>query len=342
MSNINIATKKDIVFYNKDNGDVNIELLLNGETLWVTQKTMAEIFDVNVPAISKHLNNIYLEGELEKSSTVSKMEIVQKEGTRSIKRNVEFYNLDAIIAVGYRVNSKKATKFRIWATKILNSYMTQGFALDDDRFLKGSKVNLRYFDELQEKIKSIRTSERMTYQKITDIFMNTSIDYDEKSEVAYKFFKIVQNKLHYAITGKTAAELIYERANSNKLNMGLTNWKEYPNGMIYKYDVSIAKNYLKQDELEKLKDLTNLFLDVAETEAKEQRIMTMDDWIEVADNLLKYRKKDILNDSGKISHESAIKKANNEYEKYKLKQDMEYISSMDEMYERYLREYQSK
>lgn len=342
MSNINIATKKDIVFYNKDNGDVNIELLLNGETLWVTQKTMAEIFDVNVPAISKHLNNIYLEGELEKSSTVSKMEIVQKEGTRSIKRNVEFYNLDAIIAVGYRVNSKKATKFRIWATKILNSYMTKGFALDDDRFLKGSKVNLRYFDELQEKIKSIRTSERMTYQKITDIFMNTSIDYDEKSEVAYKFFKIVQNKLHYAITGKTAAELIYERANSNKLNMGLTNWKEYPNGMIYKYDVSIAKNYLKQDELEKLKDLTNLFLDVAETEAKEQRIMTMDDWIEVADNLLKYRKKDILNDSGKISHESAIKKANNEYEKYKLKQDMEYISSMDEMYERYLREYQSK
>lgn len=342
MSNINIATKKDIVFYNKDNGDVNIELLLNGETLWVTQKTMAEIFDVNVPAISKHLNNIYLEGELEKSSTISKMEIVQKEGTRSIKRNVEFYNLDAIIAVGYRVNSKKATKFRIWATKILNSYMTKGFALDDDRFLKGSKVNLRYFDELQEKIKSIRTSERMTYQKITDIFMNTSIDYDEKSEVAYKFFKIVQNKLHYAITGKTAAELIYERANSNKLNMGLTNWKEYPNGMIYKYDVSIAKNYLKQDELEKLKDLTNLFLDVAETEAKEQRIMTMDDWIEVADNLLKYRKKDILNDSGKISHESAIKKANNEYEKYKLKQDMEYISSMDEMYERYLREYQSK
>lgn len=342
MSNINIGTKKDIVFYNKDNGDVNIELLLNGETLWVTQKTMAEIFDVNVPAISKHLNNIYLEGELEKSSTVSKMEIVQKEGTRSIKRNVEFYNLDAIIAVGYRVNSKKATKFRIWATKILNSYMTKGFALDDDRFLKGSKVNLRYFDELQEKIKSIRTSERMTYQKITDIFMNTSIDYDEKSEVAYKFFKIVQNKLHYAITGKTAAELIYERANSNKLNMGLTNWKEYPNGMIYKYDVSIAKNYLKQDELEKLKDLTNLFLDVAETEAKEQRIMTMDDWIEVADNLLKYRKKDILNDSGKISHESAIKKANNEYEKYKLKQDMEYISSMDEMYERYLREYQSK
>ena len=339
MSNINIATKKDIVFYNKDNGDVNIELLLNGETLWVTQKTMAEIFDVDRTVITKHIKNIFEDNELIKEQVCAKFAHTANDGKTY---NTEFYNLDVIISVGYRVNSKKATKFRIWATKILNSYMTKGFALDDDRFLKGSKVNLRYFDELQEKIKSIRTSERMTYQKITDIFMDTSIDYDEKSEVAYKFFKIVQNKLHYAITGKTAAELIYERANSNKLNMGLTNWKEYPNSMIYKYDVSIAKNYLKQDELEKLKDLTNLFLDVAETEAKEQRIMTMDDWIEVADNLLKYRKKDILNDSGKISHESAIKKANNEYEKYKLKQDMEYISSMDEMYERYLREYQSK
>lgn len=339
MANINIATKKDIVFYSKDNGDVNIELLLNGETLWVTQKTMAEIFDVDRTVITKHIKNIFEDNELIKEQVCAKFAHTANDGKTY---NTEFYNLDVIISVGYRVNSKKATKFRIWATKILNSYMTKGFALDEDRFLKGSKVNQRYFDELQEKIKSIRTSERMTYQKITDIFINTSIDYNEKSEVAYKFFKIVQNKLHYAITGKTAAELIYERANSNKLNMGLTNWKEYPNGMIYKYDVSIAKNYLKQDELDKLKDLTNLFLDVAETEAKEQRIMTMDDWIEVADNLLKYRKKDILNDSGKVSHESAIKKANNEYEKYKLKQDMEYISSMDEMYERYLKEYKNK
>ena len=205
MENINIATKNDIVFYSKEDEDINIELLLNGNTLWVTQKTMAEIFDVNIPAISKHLNNIYQEAELDRSSTISKMETVQKEGNRSIKRVLVFYNLDAIIAVGYRVNSKKATKFRIWATKVLNSYMTKGFALDDDRFLKGNKVDQRCFDELQERIKSIRTSERMAYQKITDIFINSSIDYDKKSEEAYTFFKTVQNKLHYAITGHTAA-----------------------------------------------------------------------------------------------------------------------------------------
>jgi len=339
MANINIATKKDIVFYNKDNGDINIELLLNGETLWVTQKTMAEIFDIDRTVITKHIKNIFEDNELIKEQVCAKFAHTAGDGK---SYNTEFYNLDVIISVGYRVNSKKATKFRIWATKILNSYMTKGFVLDDDRFVRGNRVNQKYFDELQERIKAIRTSERMTYQKITDIFMNTSIDYDEKSEEAYKFFKIVQNKLHYAITGKTAAELIYERADSNKLNMGLTNWKEYPNGMIYKYDVSVAKNYLKQDELEKLKDLTNLFLDVAETEAKEQRIMTMGDWVDVADDLLKYRKKDILQDSGTVSHDNAVQKANFEYEKYKLKQDMEYISSMDEMYERYLKEYKDK
>jgi len=339
MANINIATKKDIVFYNKDNGDINIELLLNGETLWVTQKTMAEIFDIDRTVITKHIKNIFEDNELIKEQVCAKFAHTAGDGK---SYNTEFYNLDVIISVGYRVNSKKATKFRIWATKILNSYMTKGFVLDDDRFVRGNRVNQKYFDELQERIKAIRTSERMAYQKITDIFMNTSIDYDEKSEEAYKFFKIVQNKLHYAITGKTAAELIYERADSNKLNMGLTNWKEYPNGMIYKYDVSVAKNYLKQDELEKLKDLTNLFLDVAETEAKEQRIMTMGDWVDVADDLLKYRKKDILQDSGTVSHDNAVQKANFEYEKYKLKQDMEYISSMDEMYERYLKEYKDK
>ena len=208
MDNKMIATNNDIVFFKKDNGDTNIELLINGETLWVTQKTMAEIFDVQRPAITKHLKNIFEDGELDKSQVCSKMEHTANDGKRY---NTEFYNLDAIISVGYRVNSKKATEFRIWATKILNSYMTKGFALDDERFLKGGKVNQKYFDELLERIKVIRTSERMAYQKITDIFMITSIDYNKNSEEAYTFFKIVQNKLHYAITGHTAAELIYER-----------------------------------------------------------------------------------------------------------------------------------
>ena len=209
----------------------------------VTRKTIAEIFDVQRPAITKHLKNIFEDGELDKSQVCSKMEHTANGGKRY---NTEFYNLDAIISVGYRVNSKKATEFRIWATKILNSYMTKGFALDDERFLKGGKVNQKYFDELLERIKVIRTSERMAYQKITDIFMTTSIDYNKNSEEAYTFFKIVQNKMHFAITGHTAAELIYERVDSDKLNMGLTTWKEAPDRMIYKYDVSVAKNYLNE------------------------------------------------------------------------------------------------
>ena len=335
MDNKMIATNNDIVFFKKDNGDTNIELLINGETLWVTQKTMAEIFDVQRPAITKHLKNIFEDGELDKSQVCSKMEHTANDGKRY---NTEFYNLDAIISVGYRVNSKKATEFRIWATKILNSYMTKGFALDDERFLKGGKVNQKYFDELLERIKVIRTSERMAYQKITDIFMTTSIDYNKNSEEAYTFFKIVQNKMHFAITGHTAAELIYERVDSDKLNMGLTTWKEAPDGMIYKYDVSVAKNYLNESELKKLNNLTNLFLDYAESMAEDGQVMKMKDWIAETDNLLKFRKKEILKDSGRISHKQAIDKAYDEYQKYRVKQDEQYISSMDQFYKKYLEE----
>ena len=335
MDNKMIATNNDIVFFKKDNGDTNIELLINGETLWVTQKTMAEIFDVQRPAITKHLKNIFEDGELDKNQVCSKMEHTANDGKRY---NTEFYNLDAIISVGYRVNSKKATEFRIWATKILNSYMTKGFALDDERFLKGGKVNQKYFDELLERIKVIRTSERMAYQKITDIFMTTSIDYNKNSEEAYTFFKIVQNKMHFAITGHTAAELIYERVDSDKLNMGLTTWKEAPDGMIYKYDVSVAKNYLNESELKKLNNLTNLFLDYAESMAEDGQVMKMKDWIAETDNLLKFRKKEILKDSGRISHKQAIDKAYDEYQKYRVKQDEQYISSMDQFYKKYLEE----
>ena len=335
MNNKIVATNKDIVFYKKDNGDTNIELLINGATLWVNQKTMAEIFDVDRTVITKHLKNIFNDGELEKNQVCAKFAHTANDGKTY---NTEFYNLDVIISVGYRVNSKKATEFRIWATKVLNSYMTKGFVLDDERFLKGGKVNQKYFNELLERIKVIRTSERMSYQKITDIFMTSSIDYNKESKDAYTFFKIVQNKLHYAITGHTAAELIYERVNSKELNMGLTTWKEAPDGMIYKYDVSIAKNYLKEDEIKKLNNLTNLFLDYAESMAEEGQVMTMKDWITETDNLLNFRKKEVLKDSGRISHKQAVDKAYKEYEKYRVIQDKRYISSMDEMYKKYLEE----
>lgn len=333
LDNKLIASNNDIIFYRKENGDTNIELLIQGESLWVTQKTMSEIFEVDRTVITKHLGNIFNENELDKKQVCAKIAHTANDGKTY---NTDFYNLDAIISVGYRVNSKKATEFRIWATKILKEYMTKGFALNDDRFIKGNKADKKYFDELLERIKVIRTSERIAYQKITDLFMNTSIDYDKNSEEAYEFFKIVQNKLHYAITGHTAAELIFKRVNSENIHMGLTNWKQAPDGLIYKYDIGIAKNYLNEEELEKLNDLTNLFLDVAETEAKEQKIMTMKNWIEVADDLLKYRKKSILLDAGKISHRQAIQKASSEYEKYKVKQDLSYISSMDELYKKYL------
>lgn len=338
MDNKLIGNENNIVFYTDEEGNLQIEVVLQDENVWLNVNAIAELFDVQRPAIVKHINNIYNEQELDKNSTCSILEQVQKEGNRNVTRKREYYNLDMIISIGFRVNSKKAIKFRTWANKLIKEYIIKGFILDDNRFLKGNKVNRQYFDELLERIKVIRTSERMAYQKITDIFIATSIDFDKQSEEAYMFFKIVQNKLHYAITGHTAAELIYERVNAEKENMGLTTWKEAPNGMIYKYDVSIAKNYLNKTEIKQLNNLTTLFLDYAESMAEENQVMTMKDWIEETDNLLKFRKKEILQTSGKISHKQALKKAENEYEKFKVKQDIQYISSMDEMYQRYLNE----
>jgi hypothetical protein len=331
--------ESNILLYETEDGKVNVDVILKDETIWLSQKSMADLFDVNVPAINKHLNNIYEDGELNKKLTISKMEIVRKEGNRNVNREIEFYNLDVIIAVGYRVNSKKATKFRIWATKILKDYMIKGFVIDTEKMKNGPKFGKDYYDELLQTIKEIRLSERRQYQKITDVFEATSVDYNKDSEEAYTFFKIVQNKLHYAITGKTAAELIYERVDADKLNMGLTNWKNSPDGKIMKYDVSIAKNYLNEDELKKLERLTISFLDYAEDMAEEHKIMTMNDWIKETDELLKFRKKNILNHSGKISHTTALEKAESEYEKFRVKQDREYISSMDEMYRKYLEDY---
>ena len=338
MNKTLIGNENNIIFYEDENGNSKVEVVLNDENVWLNINAIANLFDVDRTVITKHINNIYNDDELEKNSTCAKIAQVQKEGTRNVKRNISYYNLDMIISIGFRVNSKKAIKFRNWANKIIKEYMIKGFSLNDDRFINGNRFETRYFDELLERIKVIRTSERMAYQKITDIFITTSVDYDKKSEEAYTFFKIVQNKLHYAITGHTAAELIYERANSEKEYMGLTNWKNSPDGLIYKYDVRIAKNYLNEEELKKLNNLTALFLDYAEDMAEEQNIMTMQKWIDITDKLISFRDKRVLKDSGKISHKKAIKKAENEYEKFRVKQDREYISSMDEMYKRYLEE----
>lgn len=324
-----------LIIYKNSEGNIIVDAIYKDETLWLSQKGMSKVFDVGVPAISKHLKNIFEEQELDKNLVVSKMEITADDGKNY---NTEVYSLDAIIAVGYRINSKKATEFRIWATKILKEYIIKGFALNDERFIRGNKYDSKYFDELLERIKTIRVSERMSYQKITDLFIATAVDYNPKSEDAYTFFKIVQKKLHYAISGHTAAELIYNRANSKKDHMGLTNWKNSPDGLIYKYDVTIAKNYLSEDELKKLKDLTNMFLVFAEDEAKERHIMTMQDWINATDDLLKFRRKNVLKDAGNISHKEAVKKAESEYEKYRIIQDQNYISSMDEFYNKYLEE----
>ena len=333
-----IGSENNIVFYTDEENKVKIEVILNNDNVWLNIDSLSKLFKIDRTGITKHINNIYKDEELEENSTCAKIAQVQKEGNRTVTRNISYYNLDMIISIGFRVNSKPAIKFRTWSNRVIKEYMIKGFALNDDRFINGNKFDARYFDELLERIKTIRVSERMAYQKIMDLFIATAADYNKDSEEAYTFFKIVQNKLHYAITGKTAAELIFERVDSRKDNMGLTSWKNSPDGLIYKYDVGIAKNYLKKEELEKLNDLTNLFLSVAETEAKEQKIMTMSQWIEVADDLLKYRKKKILKDAGKISHKQAIRKANEEYEKFRIKQDKEYISSMDKMLNKYLKE----
>ena len=327
--------ESNIVLYETEDGKVNIDVILKDETIWLTQKSMATLFGVRENNITYHLQNIFDSNELDKNSVTQKIRVTASDGKKYL---TGFYNLDAIIAVGYRVNSKKATKFRIWATDVLKDYIIKGFKIDKERMKNGPKFGKDYYDELLETIKEIRLSERRLYQKITDIFETTSIDYDKDSEEAYTFFKIVQNKLHYAITGKTAAELIYSRADSKVEHMGLTNWKHNPDGKIYKYDVSIAKNYLNENEIKKLENLTTLFLDYAEGMAEEHELMTMQKWIDETDNLLKFRKKDILSNSGNISHKQAIEKAESEYEKYRVIQDQKYISSMDELYNKYLEE----
>ena len=331
MNNKLIGTENNIIFYEDENNNTKVEVRLIDEDVWLNVNAIANLFNVGRPAITKHINNIYKDEELTENSTCSILEHMGNDGKQHYK--TKYYNLDMIISIGFRVNSKTAIKFRTWANKLIKEYIVKGFTLNDDRFIKGNKFDKKYFNELLERIKTIRVSERMAYQKITDLFIATSTDYNPKSEEAYSFFKIVQNKMHYAITGHTAAELIYERANSNKEHMGLTNWKNSPDGLIYKYDVSIAKNYLNETELKKLNNLTNLFLDYAEDMAEEEKVMTMQNWIDTTDKLLKFREKKILSNSGKISHKQAVEKAETEFEKYRINQDKLYVSDFDKFLE---------
>ena len=298
----------EIVLYQVEDTNICVNVVFKDETFWMTQKAMAELFDVNVPAISKHLSNIFEEGELFKEATVSKMEIVQMEGNRKVKREPEFYNLDAIIAVGYRVNSKKATRFRQWATKTLKDYITKGFVLNDDMLKNGKPFGKDYFDELLERIREIRASERRAYQKITDVFEQCSYDYDKNSDITKAFYAFVQNKLHFAVTGKTAAELVYERVNAEKPAMGLTTWKDAPDGKILKRDISVAKNYLNEKELSRLNRLVTMFIDYAELMAEDEVLMSMQDWVEQTNQILRNDRREVLEGKGKVSHDMVQKR----------------------------------
>lgn len=319
----------NIVFYQTENADVVVNVVYKDETFWLNQKAMAALFDVNPQAITKHLSNIYEEQELVKDSTCSILEQVQKEGNRNVKRCVEFYNLDAIIAVGYRVNSKKATKFRQWATKTLREYITKGFVLNEKLLKNGKQFGQDYFDELLEKIREIRASERRAYQKITDIFEQCSCDYDKDSEVTKNFYAFVQNKLHFAVSGNTAAEIVYNRVDSQKEHMGLTSWKNSPNGKIYKSDVTIAKDYLNEKEISRLNRLVTMFIDYAELQAEDGNLMKMQDCVDAVNMFLQSNRQKVLETKGKISHEQAIEKAHHEYEIFRVIQDREYISEFD-------------
>ena len=285
MNNKLIGNEKNILFYNDEDGNIQVEVLLENEDVWLNTEALSILFNIDRSGIVRHINNIYKDEELSENSTCAKIAHMGNDGTQTY--NTKYYNLDMIISIGFRVNSKKAIKFRTWANKILKDYMVQGFALNDERFMKARKSDQEYFKRLLERIKLIRTSERMFYQKITDIFAECSIDYDKNSETAITFYKTIQNKFHYAITGNTAAEIVYKRLDSKKENMGLTTWENSPDGKILKSDVIIAKNYLNEQEIKNLNNLINLFLDIAENNAERNITMYVEDWKNEVENTLK-------------------------------------------------------
>lgn len=313
-----------IALYHIDGQNENAQVLIKDNTIWASQKTIAELFGVSVPTINEHIKNILSEGELDKNSTIRKILIVQNESTRQVSREIEHYNLDMIISVGYRVNSKKATHFRIWATKVLKEFTLKGFVLDDERLKQGGAIfDKDYFKELLERVRSIRASERRIYQQITDIFAECSIDYDKNSAITQEFYATIQNKFHYAITHKTAAQIIYENANAQKENMGLTSWKNAPKGRILKSDVSVAKNYLSLEQIRKLERAVSGYFDYIEDLIERENTFTMEEFAQSVNEFLAFRKYDILKDKGKISHQKALEKANSEYEIFNKTQKIE-------------------
>lgn len=319
-----------ILLYKTNQGETRIEVVFNSETFWLSQKRMADLYGVDVRTVSYHLSQIYESGELKEEATIRKIGIVQMEGEREVNRPQMLYNLDAIIAVGYRVNSYQATQFRIWATAVLKELIIKGFVLDDERLKQGKHFGKDYFDDLLERIREIRTSERRYYQKITDVYAECSADYDAKAETTKRFFKMVQNMMHWAVTHQTAAEIIYTRADAKMPHMGLTTWKNAPNGRVQKSDTIIAKNYLSDAEVTSLNRLSNAFLDVAEDRADRQLVMTMADWKKELESFLEYYRYDILENTGTISAEEAKEKAYAEYDKFRIVQDREYLSDFDQ------------
>ena len=324
-----IPEQSNFLLYTSKDGKVKVDVFVQDETVWLTQKAMGQLFGVESHTINYHLKEIFKSGELQEDSTTRKIRAVQTEGKRQITRELVFYSLDAIISVGYRVNSYQATQFRIWATRTLKEYVIKGFVLDDERLKQGGQVfGKDYFDELLERIREIRASERRFYQKITDIYA-LSADYDKDSPVTKEFFATVQNKLHWAITGKTAAEIIYNSADATKIYMGLTNWKQAPDGKILKSDVSVAKNYLNETHIQELNQIISAYLDLAENRAKRNILTKMEEWISFLHSFLELSSYPILKDKGKVSALKAKLKAEQEYEKYRFIQDKNYISDFD-------------
>lgn len=327
----------EILLYENGGEKEFVSVVFQDETFWLTQSGMAELFDCSTDNISLHLKNIYAEEELTPEATTEKISVVRQEGTRQVRRTLDHYNLDAIIAVGYRVNSKKATRFRQWATKTLREYIQKGFVLNDEMLKNGRPFGRDYFDELLERIREIRASERRAYQKIADIFEQCSYDYDKNSETTRAFYAFVQNKLHFAVTGKTAAELIAERATLDSPTMGLTTWKGAPDGKILKSDVLVAKNYLNEKEISRLNRLVTMFIDYAELMAEDQVPMSMEDWLQETDRFLANNRRNVLEGKGHVSRDQAVKKVGEIYEQFRKKQDADYISDFDRAMEKYLK-----